>query len=239
MKPFILLKSFLQATLYIFLLLTVSFYSSAQVSVTSAAGSNLGPQNYTTLQLAFDAINSGVHQGVITTSITGNTIETATAQLNASGSGSANYTSITISPSGGVARTITGNIAGALINLNGADNVTIDGLNTSGNSLTISNTSTDALASTLQFISGASNNTVTKCLIEGSTVGSATANSDRGVIFFSTGGNSNNTITNCSLTAAGSNRPRNVVYSYGTSGNENTGNSILSNSIYNFFSQNF
>ena len=39
--------------------------------------------------------------------------------------------------------------------LNGADNVTIDGLNAAGNSLTLDNTSTTATASTVHFIADA------------------------------------------------------------------------------------
>ena len=60
--------------------------SFAQVSVTATAGTT-GPTAYTTLKGAFDAVNAGTHQGVITIAITGNTTETATAALNASGSG--------------------------------------------------------------------------------------------------------------------------------------------------------
>jgi hypothetical protein len=43
---------------------------------------------------------------------------------------------------GGAARTVSGSVAGALIRLHGADRVTFDGLNSGGNSLTVSNTST-------------------------------------------------------------------------------------------------
>ncbi|HJQ25532.1 MAG TPA: hypothetical protein VKA60_16550 [Blastocatellia bacterium] len=95
-------------------------------------------------------INAGTHRGAITIAIVGDTTETATAALNASGSGSASYTSISIQPSGGAARTISGALSAGspLINLNGADNVTIDGLNTGGNSLTLSNTSTGSTTGT-------------------------------------------------------------------------------------------
>jgi hypothetical protein len=200
----------------------------------TATNSTIG--KYTTMKDVFDNINNGFHQGDITVSIYMNTTETIAATLNASGSGSANYTSITISPAGGETRTIEGNIAGALINLNGATNVTIDGLNSAGNTLTISNTNTTSTASTIQFIGGASNNTITKSTIIGSTSGSTTASSDMGIIFFSTGGNNNNTISYCNITHAGTIRPRNAIYSYGSSGTGiNTNNTISNNSIYNFF----
>src|SRR6478609_12096882 len=84
--------------------------SSAQVSLTASAGTGSAP--YTSLQLAFAAINAGTHQGVIAISITASYTETATALLNASGTGSASYSSITISPSGG-ARVIDGTLSGA------------------------------------------------------------------------------------------------------------------------------
>ena len=100
---------------------------------------NPGAGSYATLKDAFDAINAGTHTGAITVSIDNDTTETVSAVLNASGSGSASYTSIVINPTG--ARTVSGTISGHLIDLNGANNVTIDGLNTGGNSLTIDNTS--------------------------------------------------------------------------------------------------
>ncbi len=118
----------------------------SQVNVTASSGTPAGM--YTTVKDAFDAINAGTHQGIITLSIEGNTTETVTAALNASGTGSALYTNVSVVPSGGAARSITGAIAGPLIELNGADNVTFDGLNTGGNSLTLENTSKSNLTNT-------------------------------------------------------------------------------------------
>src|SRR5262245_34672916 len=60
------------------------------VSVTATAGTG-GPTAYTTLKGAFDAINAGTHQGAITIDVVSDTTETASASLNASGSGSASY----------------------------------------------------------------------------------------------------------------------------------------------------
>ena len=98
---------------------------------------------YTTLKLAFDAINAGSITGNIELQIVGNSTETATAALNASGTGSANYSAISIYPTG--TRTISGNLALPIINLNDADNVTIDGrIGRTGTtkSLTLSNLNT-------------------------------------------------------------------------------------------------
>src|SRR4051812_22838755 len=94
-----------------FIFFAVFFFfqtANAQVSVTATIG-NPGPVVYPTLGNAFNAINAGTHKGVITISITANTVEASPAQLNASAAPSS-YSSITIQPSGG-ARTISGNIA--------------------------------------------------------------------------------------------------------------------------------
>ncbi|MEY2505669.1 MAG: trimeric autotransporter adhesin, partial [Verrucomicrobiota bacterium] len=104
--------------------------SFAQVSVTATAGV-LGPTPYGTLGQAFQAINSGTHQGNITIDIPNSTNEgTAPANLNSSGAGSASYTSILIRPRGDDAAIIGAPSTGTgVIQLNGADNVTIDGDN--------------------------------------------------------------------------------------------------------------
>src|ERR1044071_3932417 len=125
---------------------------------------NPGAGSYPTLKGAFDAINAGTHTGALTVSIINDTNETASAVLNASGSGASSYTSIVINSSG--TRTVSGTIAGHLIDLNGAQNVTIDG-NTGGNSLTIDNTSNTAATSTIRFRADASNDVVTNCTIKG------------------------------------------------------------------------
>src|SRR5204862_3240729 len=97
-------------------------------------------------------------------------------------------TSISIKPAGGVARTISGaTTAGSpMIDFSGADNVTIDGLNTGGNSLTISNTTASATSgtSTIRFVGGATSNTITNSTISGSF--SAAVGTNGGNIFFST-----------------------------------------------------
>ena len=216
--------------------------SAGPVTVTATAGT-LGPTDYPTVKAAFDAINAGTHQGTINIFILGDTTEAASAVLNASGSGSALYTSILITPSG--PRTVSGNLAAPLIDLNGANNVTIDGLNSGGNSLTISNTNTGAAAgtSTIRFINGASNNTVKNCTISGSsTVAVGTAG---GNVLFSTTtaagtnivGNNNNVISNNNIGPAGANQPIKCITGLGTAGNNtiNTGDVIDNNNIFDFF----
>ena len=213
----------------------------SQVNVTATIGTLSG--SYATLGAAFTAINAGTHKGVITIGISAYTNETTTtASLNASGSGSASYTSITISPTGGGARTITGatTAGNALIQFNGADNVTIDGLNTGGNSLTISNTQTSNTGgtSTIKFIGDATQNLITNCTVLGSST--TTTGSTGGTIFFSTAtttGNDNNSITNCNIGPAGTNLPTKAINGSGTSAAKSNDNITISNcNIYDFFS---
>jgi len=116
----------------------------AQVDVTATGGTPSA--SYTTLKGAFDAINAGTHTGDITIGLSGNTTEgTTPATLNSAPAGSASYTSVLIRPTAdGVS--ISGNPAQGfgVIQLNGVDNVTINGdnPNTSGTNrdLTINNT---------------------------------------------------------------------------------------------------
>jgi hypothetical protein len=214
--------------------------TAGPIEVESTGGVTI-PTAYARLQFAFNAINSGTHTGTITIDVCGNTTETGTASLNASGSGSANYTSITIRPVG--ARTISGSIAGAaLIQLNGADNVTINGLNSGGNSLTISNTSTSNTAgtSTIRLVNDATNNTITNCTIQGSSTTAPSTNG--GTIFISTAtssGNDNNTFSNNKIGPAGTNLPTKAVYAAGSTGTTaayNNNITFSNNEIFDYFS---
>ncbi|RYZ52170.1 MAG: T9SS type A sorting domain-containing protein [Sphingobacteriales bacterium] len=112
--------------------------ADAQITVNASSGSPSA--SYSTLKSAFDAINFGFHQGQIVILVTGNTTEPVEAVLEGSG-GLANYSHISIRPT--VPCTISGNIAGPLIFLKGADNLSIDGRiggTGSSRSLTIENT---------------------------------------------------------------------------------------------------
>jgi hypothetical protein len=214
--------------------------AAGPVTVTATAGTP-GPTDYASVKAAFDAINAGTHQGAINIFIVGDTTEAASAVLNASGSGGAIYTSILMQPTG--VRTVSGNLALPLIDLNGADSFTIDGLNSGGNSLTISNTNTGAVAgtSTIRYINGATNNLVTRTTILGSsTVALATAG---GTVVFSTdavttNGNDANTISNCDIGPAGANLPNKAIFGLGSTTTvaiRNSGNIIDNNRIFDFF----
>ncbi len=180
--------------------------------VTVNASNVANDASYARLGDAFTAINNGVHTGVVNITITGNTTELSSAVLNASGTGSASYTALSIQPSGGAVRTVSGNLAAPLVDLNGADNVTIDGLNSGGNGLTFSNASTANTAgtSTIRMYNGVTGTTLQRCTVEGST----TSGTD-GVLSFGSGTNNGITIDGNTIKAAGSNLPFNTILSSG------------------------
>ncbi|MES2138067.1 MAG: T9SS type A sorting domain-containing protein [Bacteroidota bacterium] len=214
------------------LIVAISVNMEAQVTVAGSTGAN---GTYTTLKGAFDAINGNSNQtgNAITISITASTTETAPAVLNQPTAGS--WATLTISPSGG-SRTIIGDLPFPLIGLNGADNVTIDGLNTGGNALIIINSSISSTnASTIVFLADATNNTIKNCTVQGSSTSVTLA-----TIAFSTGtttGNDGNTITGCTISPSVSNMPFNAIGSAGTSALiDNSGISITNNNIQDYYS---
>jgi trimeric autotransporter adhesin len=213
---------------------------SGAVVVFSTGGTGSAGVGYPSLTVAttgaFVALNGGTaHTGTVSIYITADvTIETGATPLNAS----AAWTSMTVNPIG--ARTVSGNAALPLIDLAGADNVTINGLNTGGNSLTISNTNTGSASttSTFRFISDATGNTITNCSILGSSTMATGTNG--GTIFFSTSsstGNDNNTISNCNIGPAGANLPTKAIYGNGSTGatTSNNNNTIIGCNIFDFF----
>ena len=143
-----------------------------QVNATQA---NQGPTCYASLREAFNAVNAGTHKGAITISVNGSTSETASATLYQSGyGGNSSYTTLKILPT--ATATIQGNFNTPLIDLNGADNVTIDGrINETGAtiSLTIMNTNTGSSASAIRFVNVAQDNTIQYCILKSSVGGSA------------------------------------------------------------------
>ena len=217
-------------------------YSPPPVEVTATSGTT-GPTSYNTLGAAFNAINLSIHNGDITIVINSNLTEAATATLYQSGFsdgksvGGSSYTSVLIYPSvPGV--TVTGSFAGPLIDLNGADNVTIDGrVNQSGTkNLSLFNTynlaDNASAISAIRFINTAEHNVVKYCTLK------ASARSTIGaVVLFSSAnqgnGNSGNKIDNCDVTAY-STVPYNLVYSAGTTGYANINDTISNCNIYNF-----
>ena len=152
-----------------------SLATNAQIDVTASGGTTSA--TYTTLRNAFNAINVGTHTGVISISVTASTTEPGMDSLVSSGTGSASYSSVLIKPATGVTATIGGNLAGSVIKLVGADNVTIDGSNAVGGTtrdLTIKTTATSSSGAAIWLASlsgnGATNNTIKNCDLRQSSV---------------------------------------------------------------------
>lgn len=195
--------------------LTIGSCDTAGPVEVESSGGTTTPTAYATMKAAFDAIIAGTHTGSINIEICGNTTETATAALNASGTGSASYTDVTIRPVGG-ARVIEGSIVGAIVKLNGADNVTIDGRQGGAGTardLTVRNTNTSTATAAIWLASvaagnGASNNTIRNLEIAAGQTANTGTNTTIGVYM---GG------TTISLTS--------------TDGNDNDNNNFLFNRI--------
>ncbi len=231
-------------TLCFFATLAMSVFSWSALSAqnVNVAGAVVGNGTYPTLTAAFAAINAGGQGGAtIAITIVANTNEgTGTALLTQS---TTPWVSLSIQPLGG-AFTITGaTTAGSpLINISGADNVTIDGLNTSGNALTIQNTTVSGTSgtSTIKLEVDAVNNLITRCAIQGSATMPVGTNG--GNIWISSGaiatGTDNNTISFCDIGPAGTNLPSKGVYSSGSTGTTtlyNSGNQVLNCNIFDCF----
>ncbi len=132
--------------------LLISTVTFSQVTVNATGG--VATATYTSLRLAFNAVNAGTHTGVISIGISANTTETASCVLNASGAGAASYTAVSLTPTvDGV--TVTGlSVAGrGALELNGADNVTIDGDNPNTGGINRNLTILNSASASLNFLS--------------------------------------------------------------------------------------
>ncbi|CAN5399585.1 hypothetical protein BH10BAC5_BH10BAC5_07440 [soil metagenome] len=214
-----------------FAVLFLALTANAQPIVVT--GSNTLNASYPSFSGAaglFAALNGGPSQSGFTITVSVSADESAEDGSNLLNAGA--WTSITITPSGN--RNISGANAGPMLVLNGAGNVTFNGLNSGGNSLSISNTNNGVGANTIKFIGDASNNTITNCTV----LGSSTATTI-GTIWFSTGtttGNIGNTVSNCNITLAGVNNPVNAIYSAGTSIAIPNTVTVSGNTISDYFS---
>jgi hypothetical protein len=153
------------------------------VEVEADAGTT-GPTAYASLGAAFAAINAGTHQGNINVEICFNSNEgTTPATLNSGDATPAVYSTVSIRPlADGL--TVSGNpVTGfGVVQLNGADSVTLDGdnPNTMGTNrnLTISNTTTTTVIAnsavriaTSAAVTSANNNIIRNCALLGNVTG--------------------------------------------------------------------
>ncbi|MCX7877089.1 MAG: T9SS type A sorting domain-containing protein [Ignavibacteria bacterium] len=207
--------------------LSGTYYVGSGQTYTSFTGS--GSQGF------FNAVNTQGLSGNVTVFVTSNTSESGAVSLN---QWTGNFT-ITIRPNSAVVYNISGDVNSPLINLNGADNLIIDGrFDGSGRYLRFTNLNTDNPV--FRFINDAKSNVITYCIIEG-----LNSNLSSGLIFFSitngNDGNDNNTISNCLIRSSGGNYI-NAIYSNGTtstSQRNNSGISVTDNEIIDFFRDGF
>ncbi|MFY7883667.1 MAG: BNR-repeat neuraminidase N-terminal domain-containing protein, partial [Dolichospermum sp.] len=219
-----------------------SSITNGQVTVTGADATTNAGSPYGTLAAAFTSINGQSQTGnTITITITSDVTDNNTATLNAGA-----WTSLTITTSGGGTKTLQGSTTTAIIDLNGADNVIIDGRpgGVGVNELNITNTSTATGGSAIRFINDASTN-----IVRYVTLRSSFSSATTGVVVFSTttgtNGNDNNIIEFCNINggAAASASPtsgvaQNGIYSLGTTtstAHNNSGNTISNCNIYDFY----
>ena len=174
------------------MVLCLGFWTSnsvAQVTVNPGGGS------YATLNAAFAAINTGAHTGAITITITGNTTEPAVSIPLLKSGGTSNYTSISIKPSGGnwtINSAAAPTASRGVIELYGADNVTIDGddpgtAGTRNLSFVVATSASTGIAAirlastSTTGTDGADNNTIKNCIIIGSRNGATSTTTNYGI----------------------------------------------------------
>ncbi len=194
--------------------------------------------NYTTLTAAVNAYNTQCIGGPIIFSLIDNSYSTSetfpiTILPNVASSA---INTLTIKPAAGKSPTVTGSSAVAILRLNGADYVTIDGSNTIGGTtrdLTIANTSTNSTTSTIIWLNsfsasnGANNNKVINCALKGnSSTTTFTALMSSGTLVgdIAEAANTNNTYSNNIVKSAQSG-----IVVVGPTGNETE--TIISNNV--------
>jgi hypothetical protein len=186
--------------------------------------------DYPTLTAAVADLNNKELVGALTFNLIDAAYASETFPITiAANAGSSSTNRVTIKPATGVTATISGSSASALIKLNGADYVTIDGSNAGATdrSLTLSNTSTAASTealwvSSLGTAAGAANVTIKNCVIA---TGVGTTASTYG-IYASGDDNDNLTIQNNDFSKA-----YYGIYAYASSTGLNNNLTIVGNSI--------
>lgn len=212
--------------------------STASTTACALSGTKtVGPTgDYPTIAAAVTAINSVGMGGSLALELqsgyTGESYPITIGQLTCAGASRR----LTIRPQ--TTMTVTASVANTMIDLNGADFVTLDGrVGSTGTTkaLTFTNTSTSSAAATVTFLNDATNNIVRYMTLRG-----ASASTSGGVVRFrtttGTTGNDNNKIEYCDiLDAVGFPPPYNCIYSSGTSGKENSNDTIADCNIANFY----
>ncbi|MCE1189760.1 MAG: fibronectin type III domain-containing protein, partial [Ignavibacteria bacterium] len=191
---------------------------------------------YTTIASAINALKTFGVSGAVTFLLKDATYPSETFPITIDSISGANSTNtVTFKPSTGVSTVISGSSATAIIKINGADYVTIDGSNTAkgtDRSLTITNTNSAGAAVMLASngtTRGATYNTIKNCVIStGSHIASGTYGIFLGGSTIGVAGddNDNNTISNNVIKNA-----RYGIYSYASSTGNNDNITVSDNII--------
>lgn len=201
----------------LFLTILLPFISKASTYTVGLGG------NYSNLQSAFAAVNSGVISGYITFQLISSTVEPSTVILDG-GSPNATYNTITIYPTQS-GLTIEGNIQ-----LNACDSVYIDGrVNQSGNNkdLTIQGTNLTAI----RFMD-AQRCAVKYCNLKG---GQAVVDLNASLYWLPVTGSSYNNISYNNISYHAKNPSHDALLRSGTTWDlENVGDTISHNNFFNF-----
>lgn len=218
-----------------------SFYRiRPSFSGTYTVGTTTG--TYTTLKAAFDTLNASVLTGNVILEIQAEgTSEAATASLNALSYQGAPYYTVTIKPAAATTPTISGTITGAVVKLNGADYVVVDGSNSGGTTrdLTIANNSTAGSTAAIWVAStgvsgGSTNNLIKNMNLKCGANTATTTVTTVGILFsgatlsLTNDGedNDNNTIMDNVIT-----KVRYGIYLRGSATNSNDNNTITGNTV--------
>jgi len=212
-----------------------NFYNvQPTISGTVTIGAGPGPElaTFATIKAFFDSVNASFVDGDIIANITSDVAETATATLNEVAYASGGPYRILVRPSGG-SWVASGDIAGALIDLNGADYVTFDGV---GKTMTYRNANTASTARTFLFRTDATVDTIRNSIIEG-----ASTSTVSGVIVVSTSvggstGNSNLVFSGNDIRDRSdvTGVPANLIYASGTTAAPNSNITITGNNLFNW-----
>ncbi len=213
-------------TVIVFILLS---YNKSFAQTTLYVGS---AETYTTIAAAYAACTSAGTNYIIEVKSTYANAEAKPITFAAN-----TAASIIIRPHSTIASvlTISTGSAASVFSFTAGDNITIDGRigSTGSTSLfTIENTQAAASKYAIQFSGGSTGNTIKYCTVKGSNTSSNASSTAPGVIMFSSGTNSNNTIANCIIMQSGSNYPAVCINSYDATNNNQI--SITNCSIVNF-----
>lgn len=224
----------------ILLVMVISVFTGTALSQANSvelrSGSSVLISSHSSIQEAYNAITAPISQAYqiwITSGYTGASEIIPITFTAKDGAGSSN--TITLRPAPGVTlASVTGTISNnAILVLDGADYIIIDGSasgDTSKNLIIENLITTGSTSNTINLINGATNNVIKNCTVKNNTQGVA---GPRGILFGTAAnnpeGNSNNSILNCIIDGS-----RSSIASSGTAANPNQNLLIKDNIIYNF-----